>query len=114
LYGDNFSVEADLNRHFSRYEDPLWDEGEGGTRGPPITRITRTGGVDNCIFNIMNNTKVVYSIDCKKLTKRQAKFLQTTEGMQFLLLQFKNGVKNMSGLKKVMGEDSVKNKMRQK
>lgn len=113
MYGDSFSINMDLNQHFSRYEDPLWDENEEELKGSLI-EIKRIDLKDKCMFNIIKNGKVFYTIDCSKLTKRQGEFLKTTEGMLFMLDNFKNGIKTINGLKKVMGEKHVKAKMRKK
>lgn len=111
MYGDSYSINMDLNQHFSRYEDPLWDEGEEEAKNSVI-QIKRVDLEDKCVFNIIKNNKTFCTIDCSKLTKRQGKFLKTVEGMLFMLDSFKSGVKNISGLKRVMGEEHVKAKMR--
>jgi len=113
LYGDSFSINMDLNQHFSRYEDPLWDESEEEIKSSLI-EVKRVDSKDKCIFNIIKNGKLSCTIDCSKLTKRQVEFLKTIEGMLFMLNSFKNGVKNLSEFKKAMGEEDVKIKMRKR
>lgn len=106
MYGNNLSIEADLNRHFSRYEDPLYDLNEDEERKTMI-RVIKKETKTTCIFNVIKNNELIYCIDCKKLTKKQANYLKSVEGMQFIIEQLKNNVKNISNLKAALKKVSV-------
>jgi len=100
LYG-NFSIEADLNHHFVRYEDPLWDESliEGKDL---IYRVYKKNINKKCFFDVSINNKTIYIIDCSKLTKKQKTFVQSVEGLKFIIEQLKKGVKSFNKLKCVI------------
>jgi len=97
---DTLSIEADLNRHFSRYEDPLWDEYE--ERKAIFFRIKRRIVDDNCFYDIIKNSKKVYTLDCSKVNKKHLNFIKSTDGMVFVLNSFKKGVKSLNGIKKAL------------
>jgi hypothetical protein len=101
MYKNTLTIEADLNRHFSRYDDPLFDD---ELEVKDYIRISINRKKDGYRISILKNEEVVYMIDSNKLTKKQSNFLQTGAGLQFVLTQYKKGVKNISGLKKALCE----------
>lgn len=100
MYRNNSSIQSDLNRHFSRYEDPLWDDVE--EKPPTIYRVERVDKSRKTIIKVIENNEILYIIDCEKLNKRQANFIKSQEGMSFVIQQLKVGVKNISNLKKAL------------
>jgi molybdate-binding protein len=99
LYGDNYSINLDINQHFARYEDSLWDESEEETEAP-VYRVKKRKDKNIHYIDVMNKKKIVYTLDCSKLGKRNYNFIISVEGMQFVLEQFKKGIKSLNGLKK--------------
>jgi len=97
MYGDSYSINMDLNQHFSRYEDPLWDDCE---KNNIFYHIKKRESGDKCFLDFIKNGKKIYTLDCSKLNKKQSKFIKTAKGMVFALKKFKEGIKNLSGIKK--------------
>ena len=100
---NNLTIEADLNRHFSRYEDPLWDEDEVEL-SKRVIRVRMSKNNEGFVIELEHNNKPVYFIEESKISKKYVKFLQSGEGLQFIISQYKKGVKNLSQLKKSLVE----------
>ena len=100
MLGSKETIEADLNKHFSRYEDPLWDEtSESKNRVIEIKRTTKGGDAS---WKIIENKKVIFILEGSSLPKKTVKFLSSVEGVRFLIEQYKNGCINMSKMKKAL------------
>lgn len=50
-------------------------------------------------WKIFENSKVVFVIEGTKLTKKEREFLHTPDGFNFLIAQFKQGIKSFNALK---------------
>jgi SMC interacting uncharacterized protein involved in chromosome segregation len=50
-------------------------------------------------WKIFDDTKVIFIVEGAKLTSKQREFLQTVDGMNFLINQFKTGIKSFNALK---------------
>jgi len=50
-------------------------------------------------WKIFEDNKVIFIIEGSKLTSKQREFLQTIEGVNFLIEQFKSGIKSFNALK---------------
>lgn len=50
-------------------------------------------------WKISENNKVMFVVEGSKLTKKEREFLQTAEGFNFLITQFKTGIKSFNALK---------------
>jgi hypothetical protein len=61
-------------------------------------------------WKVMNDNKIVFTIESNKVSKKERDFLQTIEGFNFILCQAKVGIKSLNSfkneLKKVIGKDS--------
>ncbi len=102
MYKNGHTVETDLNRHFSRFEDPLWDDSERDAP-PTIVRVRICKDENTFKAEVLEDNKVKFVIDGRKLTKKQLAFVKSGEGLQFIIAQYKKGVKNISNFKKVLG-----------
>jgi len=51
-------------------------------------------------WKIFEDNKVVFILDGTKLTVKEKVFLRTVEGVNFLIAQFKDGIKSINALKK--------------
>ncbi len=104
------SVEADLNKHFSRYEDPLWDEDEGEDRKKLYrVKLSLPRGSEKHKWKVYEDNSVVFVIDGRYLNKHQISYLLSPEGMNFILSSYKAGADNMNKFKKRLCEENVKN-----
>jgi hypothetical protein len=50
-------------------------------------------------WKIFDDTKVIFVVEGSKLTSKQRDFLHTVEGVNFLIHQFKTGIKSFNALK---------------
>lgn len=50
-------------------------------------------------WKISENNKVMFVVEGSKLTKKEREFLQTADGFNFLIAQFKAGIKSFNALK---------------
>ncbi len=95
------SVESDLNRHHVRYEDPLWNEERERVGHSININLTtkRNDSEKGCEWNFFDAGKHVLTLPGQTLTKKQIRFLQTPDGIKFLLKKYKEGHINVSRLK---------------
>ncbi len=100
MLGSKETIEADLNKHFSRYEDPLWDDDE--ISKSKIIEIKRMAKGGEYSWKFFDNKKLVFILDGKTLSKKAVKFLLTVEGVKFMIDQYKNGCVNVSKMKKAI------------
>lgn len=50
-------------------------------------------------WKIFEDTKVVFTLDGSKITIKEKEFLRTVDGINFLLDQYKQGIKSFNALK---------------
>lgn len=50
-------------------------------------------------WKFFEDNKNVFTIDGEKLTNKEKEFLRTADGINFLLLQYKEGIKSFNSLK---------------
>jgi len=95
------SIEADLNSHFAKHEDPLWDEekGEQVARIVEVKRIS-TKGFDKHSWKIVENKETVLTIESGNLSKKQIEFLLTPFGIKTLIQKYKDGNNTLTKMKK--------------
>lgn len=111
MFGIKDTVEADLNKHFSRYEDPLWDEDESNKASIEVKRVS-TKNFEKHSWRIFENSKLAVVVDSEVLTKKQINFLLTMDGIKFLVDTYKNGNRNVTRIKKELVNLNAKNKNR--
>ena len=90
MFGSKDIIEADLNKHFSRYEDPLWDDEENKLKCIQISR-TSTKNFEKHSWKVIVNSKAVATIESSSLTKEQINFLMSPDGVNFLIQSYKKG-----------------------
>ena len=88
------AVESDLNKHHSKYEDPLWNESEEASKTLIHVKLKKTSS--KCIWNVFSNKVLVFAINGALLTKKDLKFLLTLEGSQFIIQSYKDGCNSMN------------------
>lgn len=50
-------------------------------------------------WKVMTDNKVTFVVEGLKLSKKEREFLRTVEGLNFLIAQFKQGIKSFNSLK---------------
>lgn len=80
------TIQADLNKHFSRYEDPLWDEEHPVDN---VFEIKIATSKKTTVWKLLQNKKVILAINKTDLPNNIAEKLSTGDGLQNLLKLFK-------------------------
>jgi hypothetical protein len=110
-YSEGVEVDKEHNiiKHsLSKYDDDLYDEEDNIVH--KLYRVKRFSLPNKgAKWKIFENDKVIFVLDGLKLTSKERDFLQTVDGVNFLLAQAKVGIKNFSSLKKNI-KDKIKNK----
>jgi hypothetical protein len=69
----------------------------------PVIRVKHIRSSDKVErWRIFNNNKNIFTLDSTKISKKEKEFLQSVEGVQFLLSYSKSDSLTISGLKKEM------------
>jgi hypothetical protein len=50
-------------------------------------------------WKVMHDTKVIFTVESTKISKKEREFLQTIEGFNFILSQAKTGIKSLNSFK---------------
>lgn len=95
---NQLSVDSDLNRHHSKYEDPLWDNEMSMGRSINIILKENKHSKKETQWEIFESGKYVLTIRGSLLSLKQIKFLESSDGMIFLLNKYKEGFTNASKL----------------
>lgn len=61
-------------------------------------------------WKIFEDTKIVLTLDGIKFTNKEKSYFYTIEGINFLINQYKSGIKTVSGIKKNLKQVLDKNK----
>lgn len=105
---DNFSTKTDLvkqqNNRFSlsKYEADLFDESKNLPQLVIRIRRVKISGIES--WKVFEDTKNIFTIDGNKLSKKEKEFLRTTDGVLFLINEFKKPFKSFNALKKSLKE----------
>jgi hypothetical protein len=71
-----------------------------------VERVVRIKRSDTKVkgerWKIFADNEVVFILDGTKISKKDREYLRTPEGFSFLIVQFKNGLKSVDGLKKAL------------
>jgi len=96
-------VQDDIRSHsfkqnLSKFEYDLYhEEDDIITR---IIRVKRTGTFDkNEKWKIFENTKVIFTVEGTKISKKEREFLRSIDGINFLIAQAKIGIKSLNKLR---------------
>lgn len=101
MFGTKDSIEADLNKHFSRFEDPLWDEDESKTKIIEVKRVS-SKSFDKHSWKILENSKIIAVITDDYLSQKQINFLLSPEGITFIINTFKSGIRKATKIKELV------------
>ena len=92
MFGSKDIIEADLNNHFSRFEDPLWDDENAPSVLLHVKRISKKSGI---VWKFFENKTLLFALDSKTISDKNTEFLSTVEGTQWLLASYKVGGKTL-------------------
>lgn len=96
----------------SKQEDDLYDDADDKIY--KVIRIKRIGiPARGEKWKIFNDTELIATIDGHKLTKKEKVFLRSIDGINFLILQFKSGIRSFNALKKSI-KKQIKTKQKRK
>lgn len=94
------SIKYILNKHDHDFYN------EEDNKIEKILVVKRVGKNEKEKWKIMEDKKILLTIDSEKLTKKEKSFLRTIDGFKFLLEEYKKGIKSLNALK-----SSIKNKI---
>lgn len=87
--------------NLNKFDYDLYHEEDDLTE--KIIRVKRINLPNKCErWKIFEDTKVVFTIEGTKLSKKEKDFLRTPDGFNFLISQHKSGIKSFNSLRAVM------------
>ena len=92
-------IESDLNKHHAKFEDPLWDEEAAVSKAIRVCLDNKKENIKDYQWNFFENDQFVCSLSGNSLTKQQINFLQTFDGVTFLLTKYKQGDMSIKSVK---------------
>lgn len=93
--GSDYHGKSVLNKH----EYDLFNEEEDVVES--VVRVKRVRLPNNGEnWKIIENNKVMFIVHGAKLSKKEKEYLRIADGFNFLISQYKNGIKSFSSLKK--------------
>ena len=99
----NFPISEDVKDGNSRYnlskfEYDLYHEEDDTTE--KVIRVKRVSMPNKGEkWKIFEDNKVMFTLEGTKLNNKEKDFLRTVEGVNFLIAQYKNGIKSFNSLK---------------
>src|ERR1035437_1841017 len=83
---------------FNKFDHDLYQEDDDITY--PIFRVKRIA-TSNKIerWKFYQDSKVVFTLEGSKISKKEKEFLRTIDGVNFLLVECKKGIKSLNSLK---------------
>lgn len=104
-----FKMSDDANLHHSKQECSLWDENHcNKSKCISVKTIFSKDGYHS--WKLFENNACKIIINSSDITKKLSNFLFTTEGLTFLIDQYKKGCCNLYNFKKAVKEH-VKNNL---
>lgn len=97
--------DSNLKYNLSKFEYDLYHEEDDVSE--PVIRVKRVSMPNKGEkWKVMQDTKVVFTVESTKISKKEREYLQTIEGFNFILAQAKVGIKSFNSfrteLKKVI------------
>lgn len=83
--------------NLSKFEYDLYHEEDDISQ--PIIRVKRFNSSTGERWKIFENSKEMFIIDGFKLTKKQKAYLQTVDGVNFMIKLFKQGIRSFNHFK---------------
>ncbi len=105
------SKDTSVKYNFGKFEYDLYHEEDDISE--KVIRVKRVFMPNNGEkWKVMNDTKIIFTIESTKISKKEREFLQTIDGFNFILSQAKTGIKSLNGfraeLKKVLNKKTDK------
>lgn len=95
--GDEFK-DTNLKYNLSRFEYDLYhEEDDVSEKVIRVKRVSMPNKQEK--WKIMADNKVVFVVEGTKLTNKEKDFLRSVDGVNFLIKQYKNGIKSFNSLK---------------
>jgi hypothetical protein len=96
--GEEFK-DQNLKYNLSKFEYDLYhEEDDVAEKVIRVKRISMPNKGEK--WKIFEDNKVVFTIEGNKLTNKEKDFLRSVDGVNFLLAQYKEGIKSLNSLKK--------------
>lgn len=90
--------EQNLKHNLSKFEYDLYhEEDDKIEKIIRVKRISMPNKGEN--WKIFEDNKVMFIVEGTKLTNKEKDFLRTVDGVNFLIQQFKHGIKSFNALK---------------
>lgn len=87
-----------LKYNLSKFEYDLYHESDDITF--PVIRVKRISLPNKGEkWKIFENNKAMFIVEGSKLSNKEKEFLRTVDGINFLIAQYKQGIKSFNGLK---------------
>jgi hypothetical protein len=99
------SVETDLNKHFSKYEDPLWDEAKEAMES--LYEVKRVKKTKMPQWKVFANKELLYVIDSAECSQKQIDYLLTIDGFRFILKTIKAGAKTFDKFMEALNAEVI-------
>jgi hypothetical protein len=104
--------EQNIKFTLSKHEDDLYNEEDDKIY--KVIRVKRVGmPARGEKWKIFNDMELIATIEGHKLTKKEKIFLRSIDGINFLIWQFKTGIKSFNAIKKAI-RAQIKPKTRKK
>lgn len=96
--------------NLSKFEFDLYhEEDDVAEKVIRVKRVSMPNKGDK--WKVMQDNKIIFTIESTKISKKEKEYLQTVEGFNFILSQAKTGIKSLNSfrteLKKIIGKKPV-------
>ncbi len=92
--------EQNIKYNLSKFEYDLYHDEDNVVE--KVIRVKRVATAGSEKWKIFENTKVMVTVEGSKLSTKEKEFLRSANGVNFLLAQYKNGIKSFAALKAEM------------
>ena len=96
--GGEETKDASLKYNLSKFEYDLYHEEDD--KSEKVIRVKRVSMPNKGEkWKIFEDNKVMFVVEGTKLTNKEKEFLRTVDGVNFLIAQYKTGIKSFNSLK---------------
>ncbi len=96
--GGEESKDGNLKYNLSKFEYDLYHEEDD--KAEEVIRVKRVSMANKGEkWKIFEDNKVMFTLEGTKLTNKEKDFLRTVDGVNFLIAQYKQGIKSFNSLK---------------
>src|SRR5512135_2494685 len=97
--GGEETKDSNLKYNLSRFEYDLYHEEDD--KSQKVIRVKRVSMPNKGEkWKIFEDNKVMFIVEGSKLNNKEKEFLRTVDGVNFLIAQYKEGIKSFNSLKK--------------